>query len=256
MAPDAQHIRQIQNEASTSGPESGGKLRTASGSLARSRDLRTLSQPLAGRAANEQHLTRTSLSGYPGYPDSAERSRTLERGRQGRGPAVAQPQGISKAEHPAKPSQPESLKIPDPKPDPNAKEEVSLEDLIKKYNGPRSTDRFAAKTREATVTVETTHKNVTETSQRSAEASQRNVTEASHRNVAKQGNRIRSMSCQRPPTGNDPAAEVTSSATAATSGKFSSMRELLKNVVSSQKNVQQQKMEFAQKNGKQGGYSL
>ena len=33
------------------------------------------------------------------------------------------------------------------------------------------------------------------------------------------------------------------------SGKFSSMKELLKNVVGSQKNVQQQKLEFAQKGG-------
>ena len=195
---------------------------------------------LARSSITEQHLTRAEeTQPRPGYPDSLERSRTLDRGRVGRSPVVPQPQGLAKVGHLAEAHQTESLESPDT----NQKDEVSLEELIKKYNGPRNSERFSmrSQSKEVMPSVEP--------------PSQRSVDTSSTRSVANKGSRMRSISCQRPPTISDASIETSSSSSTSTStsGKFSSMRELLKNVVSSQKNVQQQKMEFAQKNGKQTG---
>ena len=123
-----------------------------------------------------------------------------------------------------------------------ASEEVSLEELIKKYNGPRSSEKYS----------------VTPIYPQQKEVFNNDSIKCEKQPPL----RMRSSSCHRPNEigSNSPrrvsgATDVTSLPVSGGSGKFSSMKELLKNVVSSQKNVQQQKMEFGQKSSarKQSG---
>jgi hypothetical protein len=171
---------------------------------------------------------------------TADRSKTLDRSRPDRGQVDSKSAPRSSLKETTRTSHVEKTEpIVSEKPktnqQPQTTEEVSLEELIKKYNGPRSSDKY----------------NVTPIRPPPAQKQKELVDEDSNKPL-----RMRSSSCHRPNEMADNSQRRDSGATDVTShpvstgsgtGKFSSMKELLKNVVSSQKNVQQQKMEFGQK---------